>query len=502
MENLRKSGVILPITALQGGYGIGDFGQNAEGFAAFIARMGFSVWQVLPLTASGLGNSPYSGVSAFAGNALLIDVERFNESLITSEEKKANRYYGQPYRVDYPFAKKNKRALLSLAYSRLNDEYKAEIAAFAAKNEYWLPDYALYSALKDKFNGLPFFQWDDKYKFRDNAALDAAKTELAYEIGYYEFEQFSFFEEWSDLKAKTNKHGVSFFGDMPIYVAHDSCDVWAHPELFELNADLSCKSVAGVPPDYFAEDGQLWGNPLYRWRIMSRDGYDWWVRRILHNLSLYDTLRIDHFRGLCEFWAVDASETTAKNGKWKKGCGMGLWRALKKVCPNPDIVAEDLGIIDDKVRKYLDKTGFPGMRVFQFAFDGTKNNPHLPYNYPLNTVAYTATHDNDTTLGWIYNTDKGTRTTVLDYLEVSEGWGVGGGSCKTTRAAAKEILASSAKLAILPLQDLSGYGSDTRTNIPGTPEGNWEFRCTQAAMDEIDTKYFRDLNEKYGRTNL
>ena len=495
---MRKAGVLLPVSSLMGEYGIGDFGASARYFADYIKRIGFKIWQILPITILGLGNSPYSGVSAFAGNALLIDITQLPERLVSREEREECKIYS-PYRVDYFGVRTKKMVALRRAAERLNDEDKEAVAAFAKENAFWLEDYALYMAIRDDI-GKEWGEWDDKLKFRDKHALKEARERLSADVLYYEFEQYLFYTQWAKLKEYVNSLGVEIFGDMPIYVAYNSPDVWANPSNFRLDKHLKPTEVAGVPPDYFAEDGQLWGNPLYNYETMEKDGYAWMTERIVHNLKMYDILRIDHFRGLCEYWAVPAEAKTAKEGKWRAGPGMKLWKAVRKRVKDPQIVAEDLGIIDDKVVKYLEETGFPGMRVLQFAFDGLKDNPHLPYNYPINTVAYTATHDNNTSLGWLYTLDHGTLDKVLEFIDVSHSeWGEGGRHCKSTQAMARAVAASSARTVIFPLQDLTGYGGDTRLNVPGTPEGNWEFRATLATLEDIDTDFYRKLLDIYGR---
>jgi 4-alpha-glucanotransferase len=467
----RKAGVLLPVTALTGDYGIGDFGAGADFFIDFILGAGFSVWQVLPITTIGAGNSPYSGTSTFAGNYLLIDINALGSELLTDDEKNQAKYTGHVYRVDYNYAKDTKKRLLQLAFGRVCAKLNEKITAFKKENAYWLGDYATF--MVEKEGGCE---------------------------GYYFFEQYIFFTQWLSLKERANARGVEIMGDLPIYVCLDSADVKANPKNFELDKNLLPKRVAGVPPDYFSEDGQLWGNPLYDYEEMEKDGYSWFVKRILHNLRLYDYLRIDHFRGLYSYWAVPAAAKTAKEGKWVKGPGLKIFDALKKHIKEPKIIAEDLGIIDDDIVSFVKKSGFAGMRVLQFAFDNDVANVHLPFNYDTNTVAYTATHDNNTTFGWIYNMNPHEREGVLNYLSVGGGWAVGGGKSPVVRAAVKEIIASSAFLAIVPLQDLAGYGADTRINIPGEPLGNWEFRATADLYYEVDNNYYLSLNRKYGRT--
>jgi 4-alpha-glucanotransferase len=497
----RKSGVLLPITALMSEYGIGDFGQSAYSFIDFIVGMGFSVWQILPITILGAGNSPYSGTSAFAGNFLLIDPESIPDKFLSHEEKNSFKYNGSPYKVDYEFARTKKYDLLNLAFSRLDEEYKEKISEFSKENTYWLDDYALFMAISE-IKGYNFLKWNNGYKFRRVDPMRKANIEFENRINYYKFEQYLFYIQWENLKKVARERGVTIFGDMPIYVSLQSADVWANPKMFELDANLNPKRVAGVPPDYFSEDGQLWGNPLYSYKKMEKDNFKWWASRIKHNLKLYDMVRIDHFRGLYKYWAIPQASNSAKTGEWVVGPQYKIWDAIKGEIDNLNIVAEDLGIIDDDVRKYLSDLGFPGMRVFQFAFDGKRENPHLPYNYNKNVVAYTATHDNNTTLGWLYYLDQATREQVLLYLESENSeWGAGGGMSPAVQTAVKDIIASAANMAIIPFQDLCGYGADTRINIPGTPTGNWEFRTTFAAFDEINTAYILRINRLYGRTD-
>lgn len=495
---MRKAGVLLPVFSLMSEYGIGDFGSSSRYFIDFIKGIGFKLWQILPITTIGAGNSPYSGVSAFAGNYLFIDLESLPERLLSKEEKSTFKI-NSPYKVNYSVVAENKKRALNIAFSRLTAEDYLDVEAFVNKNSFWIEDYALFMALSERF-GSDWLNWDEGLKFRKKTALDGAKKEYKDRIYYYYFEQYLFFKGWNSLKEYANESGIEIFGDMPIYVSFNSPDVWAHTDIFALDKDLVSKEVAGVPPDYFAVDGQLWNNPLYDWDKMKSTNYEWFVQRILHSLKLYDVLRIDHFRGLCEYWAVPKGSETAKTGEWKKGPGLALWDEVYKYVDCPKIVAEDLGIIDDKVVAYLNETGFPGMRVLQFAFDGNRDNIHLPYNYDKNTFAYTATHDNDTSLGWLYSLDASVRRGILDFLEIDEHvWGIGGKGCLSTKAMAKAVLSSSADTVILPLQDLTGYGTDTRINTPGEPDGNWEYRITLSTLEDIDVSYYAYLVSKYGR---
>lgn len=497
----RSAGCLLNISSLPGEFGIGGFSNDAKYFVEQAVSMGFKWWQTLPITAIGAGDSPYSSISAFAGNYLYISPDQFDSSLLSREEIDSLKYHGEIYLTDYNHARWAKRKLLEYTFPRITPEIQREIDLFRKENAFWLDDYALFMTLKEKFGGKMWSEWDEPYRFRQPDTMEKVKEEYSSTINFYYYEQYEFFRQWKNIKDYANGYNLKIFGDIPIYVCYDSVDVWANPKLFQLDENLEMRSVAGVPPDYFAADGQLWGNPLYNYKEMAKDDYKWWVSRIVHNLKMYDMLRIDHFRGLYEYWAVPAESTTAQAGKWEKGPGMELWKALDKVVENPSIIAEDLGQIDEKIRKYLDESGFYGMRVMQFGFDGDTKNIHLPHNYPKNCVAYTATHDNDTTLGWLLSLDEHTRTLALDYVNCDShmGWACGGAHCKATKAFIRTLMASVSDLVIVPLQDLCGYGSDTRMNVPGKPEGNWRYRTNYGAMENIDRDFVRQMIEIYGR---
>lgn len=495
----RRAGVLLNVSSLPGQYGIGSFTQDAEKFLDEMAGMGFKVWQTLPITAAGAGDSPYSGVSSFAGNYLYIDPERLF-GLVTKEEVAAARYHGDIYLTDYAFARRVKKEILEKAYSRVNSEIKKEMDEFVKINEYWLPDYAAFMALKELNNGAQWTEWKENRKY-SKSLRDRILKENSERTGFYIFEQYIFFKQWSGIRKYAKGYQIDIFGDLPIYVSLDSADVWAHTELFKLDENFASTEVAGVPPDYFAEDGQLWNNPLYDYEKMAKDGYKWWVERLKHALDMYDILRIDHFRGLYEYWAVPAGETTAKNGKWRKGPDTAIFDELKKVLPEHCIVAEDLGIIDENIAAFLKKCGYYGMRVMQFGFDGDVNNHHLPHNYIQECVAYTGTHDNDTTLGWLLSLNEQTRRNALAYVgsDADYGWANGGGRCRATKAFIRSLMSSVARLAIVPMQDLCGYGSDTRMNVPGVGEGCWRYRTNYSAIDNIDRDFIRNVIRIYGR---
>lgn len=495
----RASGVLLNISSLPGRFGIGGFSAEAENFVEVIASTGFSVWQTLPLTLIGLGNSPYSGVSSYAGNYLYIDPDRLSHLLTPAEITEAV-YHGDIYLTDYEHAKRAKTTLIQAAYGRITKEIEDEVMAFSRKNR-WLSDYAVFMCLSKRHNDAPWYEWPDKYKRHSAALVKDFINNNPKETGYYYFEQYIFYSQWNKIKDFAHSYNVKIFGDLPIYVSYNSVDVWANTALFQLDGELRPTKAAGVPPDYFAAEGQLWGNPLYDYPTMKKDGYKWWCDRIQHALSLYDILRIDHFRGLHKYWVVDAKSKTAVNGVWEDGPAMELINAVKKLMPQAQIIAEDLGMIDEGVDEFVKESGFMGMRVFQFGFDGDIKNRHLPYNYRPECVAYTGTHDNDTTLGWLLSLDAEVRNRVFLYTACSDeyGWASGAGCCPATKAIIRSVLGSCAKLAVIPMQDLCGYGSDTRMNIPGQAQDCWTYRTNYTAMSGIDREFLLRMNKLYGR---
>ncbi len=501
MKRERKAGILLNVSSFPGKYGIGGFSCNVENFLSEFAGMGFKIWQTLPITSLGWGNSPYCGISAYAGNYLYIDPERLDEGLLTKEELASAECNDAFYLTDYAAAAANKTRLLRLAYSRRTGMMMEKIDAFAAENADWLYDYAAFMVLKEVNDQTAWMTWESKWRVHTDKTAQTVRKCYPEEFGYYLFEQYCFFTQWARIREFASGVGMEIFGDVPIYLACDSVDVWADPKAFLLDTGYKPTEVAGVPPDYFSEDGQLWGNPLYDYKAMAKDDYAWWVRRIKHLHKLYDIIRIDHFRGFANYWAVPVSAKTAKEGKWKKGPGKKLFDVLYKEIPDLKIIAEDLGIIDDDVIELLESTGIPGMRVIQFGFDGDKKNTHLPYNYPHNCVAYTATHDNDTTLGWLLSLNDSTRADVLKYVNCSAdyGWASGAGKCPATRAVIRSVMSSCADIAIVPMQDLCGYGSDTRMNTPGVADGCWRYRTNYNALNDVDHAFVRELITTYGR---
>lgn len=493
----RASGVLMNISSLPSPFAIGVFGKEAEKFAESIKEMGFSKWQILPLNTVGAGDSPYSSDGAFSGNIMYIDpMTLMEDGYVTEQDVAECVYAGSPYSVDYGYALRAITALLRKAFANITPECKKKVEKFLKDEERF--NYAYYKALKEHFGNLPFYEWTDG--FANYSSALKRKKEFSSGILYHGFCQYIFESQWFALKAKINALGVDIIGDMPIYVGLDSADVWAHSELFSVDPETFKPSlVAGVPPDAFSEDGQLWGNPLFDWERMEKDGFAWWISRIKHSLEMYDTVRIDHFRGIASYWAVGADEQTARNGKWKKGPGMKLFRAVNEQIDSPSIIAEDLGVFGKDVVRLLKSTGFAGMRVIQFAFGGD-DSVHLPHNYPENCVVYTGTHDNNTLLGWLYETDPSSREQALEYCNFTgDDWGRGGEYSPSCRAIIETLWRSSSALTVIPVQDMCGYGGDTRMNCPGVAEGNWRPRFTSEQLARIDKEYFAKINRVFFR---
>ena len=495
----RASGVLLNISSLPSEFGIGGFGEEISRGCQFLLECGFKYWQVLPLTTIGMGNSPYSGNSAFALNSLYVDPDRLlNDGFVTEEERNEAVYDGTPYVVDYDAVRFLKTRLLHRAYDRKKDEINKDLVKYAKDNT-WVNDYALYKTLKDKFENKSWLDWPKAYKFRENINEKEFIKENKEEYFYYVFEQYVLSFQWNESRKTCKKNDIKIIGDMPMYVSLDSADVWANRGNYQLKVDGTPKKVAGVPPDYFSEDGQLWGNPLYDYAAMAANGYRWWMERIDRMMEIYDVLRIDHFRAFSDYWAVPASAKTAKEGKWCKGVGIELFDLIFKKYPKDRFIAEDLGIIDNRVVKLLKKTGLPGMRVMHFGFDGS-NNIHLPTNYPKNCIGYTATHDNNTSLGWLFELDEHTRDMVLKYIGCDKSvWGTGAYDSISVKLMIKKVMESDCVIGIVPLQDLFGFGSDCRMNTPGVATGNWEYRATQDQFDSCRKNFFLELNKATGR---
>lgn len=492
----RTAGALFPIFSLPGPYGIGVLGKEARKFAEFLLESGLHCWQVLPMVQVGAGNSPYSGVSAFAGEPLYIDPETLYENgLITKEELEDAKYPLSPYTVDYEWLLKSRPLLLRKAFQRLTPSMKEEMASFIEENKDWLLDYALFMTLKA--NGK---------KIVNKAFLSEVDKEVAAQeesFSFYCFIQYEFYRQWIQLKKHCNDLGIGLIGDLPFYVSEDSSDVWANAHLFMLNQDFQPVGVGGTPPDYFSESGQCWGNPLYDWKQMRVESYDWWIRRIAFHSQYNDALRIDHFRGFDRYWYIPAEEADARKGHWEKGPGMDLFNAYRKKHGKAvPIIAEDLGTLDDSFFSFLRKSGFPGMRVMQFAFDAYSDNNHLPHNYIKNSIAYTGTHDNNTILGWIWEADEATRKQAIEYCNIpSDQWSMGGYQSPACRGFLRTLYQSVSSIAIAPIQDFCGFGADTRVNIPGKPTGNWKVRFTAENFEKVDKDFLLHLSTTYKRNN-
>ena len=473
----RSSGVLMHVSSLWGNYSEGSLGAEAREWVDFLASCGFHIWQVLPFCLPDDCNSPYKSFSAFSINPNFIDLPTLQKKgLLTESELKAAEQK-TPYACEFERLSEERFALLKLASSRMRD--RAPIDAFLAEHPQ-VASFCRFMAIKEANGGKEWMDW----------TVDEPDAEA---LAAWEFTQYEVYTEWRALKAYANARGVSIVGDIPIYVALDSSDVWANRDLFLLDKRNRPTAVAGVPPDYFSEDGQLWGNPLYDWKRMKRDGYAWWCERMRFMLELFDGVRIDHFRGLESYFSIPAGETTARNGVWKKGPGISFIRSLRPLCDGKLIIAEDLGDITPAVRKLVQDSGYPGMRVLQFGFLGEENSPHLPHNYDENCVAYTGTHDNNTLLGFVWEMDKASREALMEYCGYRGDWD----ACYD--AVLRTMFASHAGLLILPVQDLLLYGRDTRINTPGKSAGNWSYRITREQLMALSQEKFRRWNQIYGR---
>lgn len=499
MLDQRASGILLHPTSLPGPYGIGDLGGSAYRFVDFLQQSGQRVWQILPLGPAGAGNSPYLAYSALAGNPLLISPEILHgEGLLTEGElAEVKQVFSQenPAYVRFDQVGQHKYSLFRKAFARFQqrNEFHGEFNAFCAREADWLEDYALYMALKTHHEGLPWTKWDKALIHREENTLRQWREKLETEVTFHKFLQFCFFKQWLNLKRYANERGIKIFGDIPIYVSPDSADVWANQEIFSLDEETGEPlALAGVPPDYFSPTGQLWGNPVYNWDKLKETSFAWWIRRVKGTLALVDIIRIDHFRGFAAYWAVPRGETTAVNGQWLEAPGDELFSCLRETLGQLPIVAEDLGVITPDVEALRDKYGFPGMKVLQFAFDSDRANPFLPYNYNRNCVVYTGTHDNDTIVGWFEKRSFAERQRVVDYL---------GGICNEGIhwSMIRLALSSVANLAIFPLQDVLGLGSEAKMNTPGTPHGNWEWRFREGSLTEDVAGYLCHVTYVYGR---
>jgi 4-alpha-glucanotransferase len=474
----RASGVLLHITSLPGEFGIGDLGHSAYRFVDFLVQAGQHIWQILPLGPTTLGDSPYSSYSAFAGNPLLISPQRLVESgFLTESEVQPFRRVGQTcHLADYEAAKASRSELLRQAFKRFSEQQAGqasdEFSEFCHAHRWWLEDFALFSALMHQFGTDEWCSWDPGLVAREPQTLERYRQQLAEQIEYAQFVQFLFHRQWQSLKHYAAEHDVKLFGDMPIFVAHGSADVWANQDIFWLDSKGKPKVVAGVPPDYFSKTGQLWGNPLYNWRALAATDYDWWTRRFRRAFELYDMLRIDHFRGFESYWEVPATAKTAVAGRWVPGPGAAPFEAAERALGELPIVAEDLGMITEAVHELRDQLDFPGMRVLQFGFDAEHDTFHRPESFPINCAAYTGTHDNSTIVGWYLERQEDKTQDILDrYLQDP-----GQSGMPIHWQLISMVLRSRADIAIIPLQDILGLDNTARMNVPGLAYGNWRWR--------------------------
>lgn len=490
--NTRRSGILFHVSSLPGRYGIGSLNRSAYAFVDFLKSAGQQIWQVLPLGPTSYGDSPYQSLSTFAGNPYLISLESLQEEgLLTKAELEESPAFPQD-KVDYEAVYHWKLPLLRKAAQRVIGKTDAEFGRFCQQQEQWLEDYALFSALKLHFDQKAWNTWPLPIRRREKEALQQYREQLAQAVEVEKILQFWFFRQWQALKEYAAQQGVQMFGDIPIFVALDSADTWVHADLFYFDKELQPTVVAGVPPDYFAVKGQLWGNPLYNWKAHKATDYAWWVSRVAHAFRLYDLVRIDHFRGFCAYWEVKATAETAEKGRWVKGPGLDLFKALEKQLGKLAIVAEDLGDITPDVTELRDSLQLPGMKIVQFAFGSGAGNDFLPHNYGSNFVAYTGTHDNDTVRGWY---EKSGNPQEKKYFEQYVGPNPESPSLKMIRLA----LASVANTAIIPLQDLLNLGDETRMNFPGRSHDNWQWRLQPEQLLPMHQQQLLELTTLYGR---
>ena len=492
---MRASGILMPVFSLPSRYGIGSFSKSAYQFVDMLKKAGQKYWQILPLCPTSYGDSPYQSFSTYAGNPYFIDLDQLiEEKLLTRKECQACDFGDDPQDIDYGKLYENRFKLLRKAYERANVGEDQEFEAYRRENAWWLDDYALFMAVKDRFDGVAWNEWAEDIRLRWSNAMDYYRRELYYEIEFYSYLQFVFMKQWKKLKNYANINGIEIIGDIPIYVAFDSADAWANPELFQFDSENLPTAVAGCPPDGFSADGQLWGNPLYRWDYHRETGFDWWIRRIAYCSELYDVVRIDHFRGFDEYYSIPYGDTTARNGHWEKGPGIALFEAAKNRLGELNIIAEDLGYITDSVKKLVADSGFPGMKVLEFAFDSREKSDYLPYTYEKNSVVYTGTHDNETIAGWYAGLDKSDLKMCTDYMNID-------------RIPGKEYpwdfirlaMLSVSDLCVIPIQDYLGLDNRARINHPSTLGTNWRWRLAKGQLSASLLKEIREMTRISGR---
>lgn len=492
---MRAGGILLAVSSLPSPYGIGAFSKEAYEFVDFLEQAGQTYWQILPLGPTGYGDSPYQSFSTFAGNPYYIDLtELIEKCWITQKDCDSYDWGTDDGYVDYEKLYASRFILLKKAFVNSRIEEEPEFQAFVKENDYWLADYALYMAVKDHFKGKSWLGWEKDIRIRDRKAIARYQEALKEEILFYEFQQYLFASQWLRLKAYANDKGIRIVGDIPIYVAFDSADTWANPELFQLNEKGEPVAVAGCPPDAFSATGQLWGNPLYRWDYHEQTGFAWWMKRIGYCYKLYDVVRIDHFRGFDEYYSIPYGDPTAEFGKWEKGPGYSLFKTMKKEIGNKPVIAEDLGFLTPSVLRLVKKTGYPGMKVLQFAFDSREDSDYLPHNYTPNSVVYTGTHDNDTTLSWYHTIPAADRRFAKKYLHIK-------GNKRVTWEFIRAAVASVSDTAIIPMQDYLELPGEARMNMPSTFGTNWKWRMKKDVLTTELAEEIFELCKLYGRAH-
>lgn len=489
---MRESGILMHITSLPGPYGVGTMGKQAYAFVDFLKKAGQSLWQILPLTPTGYGDSPYQSCSTFAGNPYLIDLDDLiARGLLQEQEVNCIHWGSRSDKTDFGALYNNRFRVLRLAYGRFHED--DGFAGFCRENENWLPDFALFMALKGRFNGAPWYQWEASLKLRQPEAMAAARAELADEIRFQCFVQYIFAGQWTALRNYAHENGIRIIGDVPIYVPYDSADAWAAPVLFQMDEQMNPVAVAGCPPDAFTADGQLWGNPLYRWDLMKQDGYAWWIRRLAAAGKLYDVVRFDHFRGFEAYWAVPFGDPTARYGKWVKGPGLDFINTVRRELPQLQLIAEDLGFLTQEVLDMRDASGLPGMKVLEFAFDSREPSDYLPHGYSKNSVCYTGTHDNMTMRQWFDSAPKEALEYATEYMNLSEREGLVWGAIRTAFATVSDIC-------VIQMQDYLNLGGEARMNFPGTmTDANWTWRAADGFTGGDLAERIYHLTELYGR---
>ena len=490
----RSSGVLMHITSLPGEFGIGTFGKSAYDFVDFLEETKQTYWQILPLTTTSYGDSPYQSFSAVAGNLNLIDFSLLKEEGLLEESDYSNVNFGDnPEKVDYALLFEVRRPILekAVANTAKYSNVLAEIEKFEKDNSSWLADYAEYMAIKESFGYQSFIHWDEDIKNGEEAAREKYRTELQDSIRYYTVTQYFFFKQWLALKEYANEKGIKIIGDMPIYVSADSVEMWTMPELFKVDANNEPLYVAGCPADDFSPTGQLWGNPIYDWEKHKEQGFSWWIYRVQESFKIYDVLRIDHFKGFSDFWQIDKDAENAVNGTWEAGPGIELFQKIKEQLGDLPIIAENLGFIDAKAEKLLDDSGYPGMKILQFAFPGN-DNLDRPHHYTQNSVAYTGTHDNDVVNGWYEKLSESEQELVSEYLNRRDDETI-------TEAMIRGIYSSVSDYAIVTMQDLLDKDATSRMNVPSTVGGNWEWRMLAEDLTEERKEFLKNITVRYSR---